>query len=195
MSSSITEAFSLTHAQVLDGATAFADALTLGEGFDIYGVDQASLTPDSENFDNMGDDVVLSTWSWINKAEVEVRGGFLDMPTISTIKGLPITTSGIDPADVHEMDLWHECEINAPPLPMLIRMPARDKDGAARILDIGLYRVYFDPITFDGPQYKDGLKVNYVGRAVFSPEDEEGNVFADGKKRIGKLISSEGASC
>ena len=72
---------------------------------------------------------------------------------------------------------------------MIIRMPSKDHLGAVRYLDIGLYSVSFAPITFDGPQYKDGLKVNYNGQALMSTVDELGATFADSKKRIAKLIS------
>jgi hypothetical protein len=57
-----------------------------------------------------------------------------------------------------------------------------------KVLTIGLYRVEFAPITFDGPRFKDGLKVNYAGKAVYSPVDEVGATFSDGKKRVGRLM-------
>lgn len=183
------EAFSLTHAQVLDGATTFHNALTLGQDYDIYGVDQASLEPDTDSFENEGDDAVLSTWEWLNFASVNVRAGYLSFPLIATLTGQAIASSGAGASQWLEMDLWHEDSFNVGSRPMLIRMPSKDANGAVRLLDIGLYKVSFAPMTFDGPAYKDGLKVNYNGRALLSPTDETGATFADGKKRIGRLIS------
>jgi hypothetical protein len=68
-------------------------------------------------------------------------------------------------------------------------MPSKDSRGAARDLLIGLYKVSFAPITFDGPSYKNGLKVNYNGTALLSAFDEVGAAFSDGKKRLGRLLS------
>jgi len=188
--STIVEAFSLTHAQILDGATAFGSVGTgAGEWGDIYGVNDASLDPDSDSYDNEGDDAVLSTWNWLNKAELTVQAGYLSFALISNLTGRAISSSGTDDSIVYGMDLWHEDDFNTPRRPMIIRMPSKDHLGAVRYLDIGLYSVSFSPITFDGPTYKDGLKINYGGQALMSTVDELGVAFADGKKRIGKLIS------
>lgn len=187
--SGIVEAFSLTHAQILDGSTSFDDVQINDEWLDIYGVNDASLDPDQDSYDNEGDDAVLSTWNWLNKADVQVQAGYLSFPLISTITGRAISSSGADETLVMSMDLWHEDDFNVGRKPMLVRMPSKDRLGNVRYLDIGLYAVSFQPITFDGPQYKDGLKVNYGGQALMSLVDEQGNAFPDGKKRIGKLIS------
>jgi hypothetical protein len=88
------------------------------------------------------------------------------------------------------MDLWHEDSMNTTPKPMLVVMPSKDNLGVPCRLLIGLYRVQFRPMSFDGPAYKDGLKVNYNGRAVMSSVDELGNPFPDGKKRCGKILST-----
>lgn len=190
MASPIIEAFSLTHAQVLDGTTTFADVTTGDSSWgDIYGVNNSSLNPDGDSYENEGDDAVLSTWEWLNYAEVEVQAGYLSFPLISELTGQAIASSGAGDTQLLEMDLWHEDSFNVQPRPMLLRMPSKDKDGVVRTLDIGLYRVSFAPITFEGPQYKDGLKVNYNGKALLSRTDEVGTVFPDGKRRIGKLIS------
>jgi hypothetical protein len=37
--------------------------------------------------------------------------------------------------------------------------------------------------------YKDGLKINYDGSALYSSVDENGQPFADGKKRVGRLLA------
>ena len=56
--SPIVEAFSLSHAQILNGATPFASVTTGSSDWgDIFGVNDASLDPDSDSYDNEGDDV------------------------------------------------------------------------------------------------------------------------------------------
>lgn len=189
MSRKQVEAFSLTHAQVLDGGTTFGNALSLGEDYDVYGVDQSTLEPDTGQFDNNGDDTTLSRWQWLNFATINVRAGYLSFGLISTITGRAIASSGAGASQILEMDLWHEDDFNVGHTPALIRMPSKDSDGNVKLLDIGLYKVNWAPFTFEGPQYKDGLKVNYAGTALFSNTDELGVAFPDGKKRIGKIIS------
>lgn len=194
MANPVVEAFSLSHAQILDGATTFKEAAALlntPEGLDIYGVNEASLDPDTDEYDNEGDDTVLSRWSWLNNAGLEVQAGYLSFPLISSLTGRPISSTGSGNAQVFEMDLWHEDDFNIAAKPAILRMPSKDKLGAVRTFTIGLFRVQFGPITFDGPAYKDGLKVNYNGTALFSPVDEKGQPFADGKKRVGRLISAQ----
>jgi len=191
MASPIVEAFSLSHAEILDGTDTFDEALaaTAAIGFDVYGVAEASLDPNTDEFENEGDDVVLSSWSWLNYAEVSVQAGYVSFPLMSTLTGQSITSSGAGDSQKFSIDLWHEDSMNVAPRPMMVVMPSKTSEGDVRRLVIGLYRVQFAPITFDGPVYKDGLKVNYAGKALMSPEDETGVAFADGKKRVGTLIS------
>lgn len=188
--STIVEAFSLSHVQILDGATAFADVTTGSNAWgDVYGVNDASLDPDTDSYDNEGDDVVRSTWNWLNKAELAVQAGYVSFALIANMTGRTISSTGSGDSIVYGIDLWHEDDFNVPRKPMIIRMPSKDHLGAVRYLDIGLYTVSFAPITFDGPQYKDGLKVNYNGQALVSTVNELGAAFSDGKGRVGKLIS------
>lgn len=188
--STIVEAFSLSHVQILDGATAFADVTTGSNAWgDVYGVNDASLDPDTDSYDNEGDDVVRSTWNWLNKAEIAVQAGYVSFALIANMTGRTISSTGSGDSIVYGIDLWHEDDFNVARKPMIIRMPSKDHLGAVRYLDIGLYTVSFAPITFDGPQYKDGLKVNYNGQALVSTVDELGAAFSDGKGRVGKLIS------
>jgi hypothetical protein len=77
---------------------------------------------------------------------------------------------------------------------MLIRVPSKDKDGNTRLLDFILYKVQFQPFSFDGPSYKEGLLMNYNGSALFSDTDEKGNPVLDSRtgnptKAIGRLLS------
>ena len=188
MADPVFEGFSLWDEQGVDGGTTVAAAVST-QDLDVYGVEQASLDPDSDSFENTGDDVVLSEWNWLNKAGIEVRSGYVSFPLIATLTGRAITSSGSGDSQLFSMDLWHEDDFNVAPKPMLVRMPSKDKSGAVRILDIGLYKVSFKPMTFDGPAYKDGLKISYAGTALMSDEDELGVAHVDGKKRVGKLIS------
>lgn len=183
MSQPTVEGFSLSHAAILDGSTGVEEV-----NGDIYGVDEASLDPDSDSFDNTGDDTVLSTWSWLNFATVNVRGGYVPFQLLSLLTGETLTSSGADPDDHLSIELWTDRAFNQPPRPMLIRIPARDSAGAVRTLEFVLYKVQFDPITFDGPTYKDGLKVNYTGRALLSDNDETGSDLG-GYKAVGRLVS------
>lgn len=185
----IVEGFSISHAQILDGETSFVDALTdsVSEGLDVYGVNDGSLDPDTDNYDNEGDDTVLSRWNWLNNASVEVQAGYVSFPLLEKLTGRTVKESGEDDDKQFEIDLWHEDSFNMPPKPLMLVCPSRDQNGTTRNLIIGLYKVSFDPLTFDGPSYKDGLKANYNGTALLSGSDELGESIQG--KQVGKLIS------
>jgi hypothetical protein len=170
--------------------TAIATAAIAGSAEDIYGVNEGSIEPDLGDYDNEGDDAVLSTWSWFNFADVNVQAGYISFRLLNAITGSALSSSGAGNTQMFGIDLWHEDSFNMAPKPMLIKMPSKDHLGVVRTLSVGLYRVNFKPLTFDGPSYKDGLKANYNGRAVLSAVDETGAAFADGKKRLGRLLST-----
>jgi hypothetical protein len=281
------ESFSLSRVAILDGATG-AEAI---DGR-FYGARQATLKANMGDWDNTGDDAILSTWYWLNNAALSVEGGFVPFGLVSQLSGAPLTTSGaatkatlvftpagtgvnafdysgaaardftvndgsgatdvtLDAAytnlagvvaaidadlgagyvvtasgsqvkieaaaagdkriivggtsapavtasagylstpgtggDTEEIDLWPIDASNQPPKPVLLTMPARDRFGALRELQICLYRVQFAPIDFTGPQYKTGLGVNYSGRANFSPINEVGVELP--KLCVGRLIN------
>ena len=194
----IVEAFSLTHVQVLDGETSFEDAIEqqltdasqVAEDEDIYGVSEASISPNTGDFVNSGDNKDISYWSWFENAEVAVKSGFLSFPVYSRLTGQDYTISSLGGQIMFQADYIHEDSMNVSPLPAIIVMPSRDLNGAVRNLVIGLYRCQPKPITFDGPVIRDGLKVNYSLTALSSTVDELGNAHADGKGRVGKLIST-----
>ncbi len=192
MANGVVEAFSLSHAQVLDGTQTFLEALTapggVAEWLDIYGVNEASLEPDTDDYDNEGDDVVLSNWAWLNFADLTVQAGYFSFPLVASLTNRPVSsTGGANPTEFG-IDLWHEDSFNVAPKPVLLAMPSKDKRGVPGRLYFGLYRAQFKPITFDGPAYKDGLKVNYDAKALYSEVDEKGVAFPDGKKRIGRVL-------
>jgi hypothetical protein len=198
----IFEGFSVTHAQLLDGATSFLDTAfaAYDEDLDIYGVSEGSLSPDTATYENQGDDATLSRWNWMNFAEVAIKAGYISLPLLATITGRPMTTivdntpagsGGPKPENnAFKFDIWHEDDSNVASKPMILKCASKDSKGAARDLIIGLYSVTgLGTMTFDGPVYKDGLKMNLLGTAVATMYDEKGIAFTDGKKRAGTLLS------
>ena len=193
MASTVVEGFSLSHAAILNGTTGAEEV-----NGDIYGIRSGSIELDTDSYDNTGDDGVLSTWYWFNKATVTVQSGFIQFETVALLAGGKVTSSGTAPNDHYSMNLWEERSLNVTPRPMLIRVPSKDKDGVLRTLDFVLYKVVFQPITFDGPTYKDGLLVNYTGTALLSSKDEKGANVLDSvtglpTRAIGRLISKPSA--
>jgi hypothetical protein len=182
VTSTTVEGFSLTHAAILNGTTGLEE--TFG---DIYGVRTGTIAVDTGNYDNTGDDAVLSSWFWFNYATVTVQAGYVPFTTIALLAGSEITSSGSGAADYYELPLWEETSLNQPPRPMLVRVPAKDKDGVIRTLDFVLYKVQFGPFNFDGPAYKSGLLLNYTGRAVMSDKDEKGAALT--RRAIGRLVN------
>jgi hypothetical protein len=188
MPTPIFEGFSISHAAILDGATSAEDA-ALTVGTDIYGVRSAAIAPDVGNFDNEGDDTVLSSWFWLNFATLTVTQGYISFTELAAITGKAISSSGTGATQKFYFDLWHEDMFNTAPKPMIIRVPSKDSAGAVRRLDIVLYKVQFGPFTFSGPAYKAGMEISFESRALASGQDELGAAFADGKKRVGRLVS------
>lgn len=189
MATPIVEGFSLSHAAILDGTTG-AEAV---DG-DIYGVRSGSIELDTDSYDNTGDDAILSTWYWFNKATLTVQSGYVPFNTIALMSNSKVTSSGSAPNDYYMLPLWEQRSLNVAPRPVLIRVPSKDKDGVLRTLDFVLYKVQFQPFSFDGPTYKDGLLLNYTGTALMSDKDEKGSPVLDSvtgqaSKQIGRLIS------
>lgn len=189
MASSTVEGFSLSHAAILDGSTGLEEKFG-----DIYGIRSGSLELDQDSYDNTGDDAILSSWFWANRVNVTVQSGYIPFDTIALLSGSNVTSSGSGDAETFSLPLWEERQMNTAPRPMLIRVPSKDKDGAIRTLDFILFKVQFQPFSFDGPSYKEGLLLNYSGTALFSDKDEKGQPVLDSKtgnptKAIGRLLS------
>jgi hypothetical protein len=184
------EGFSLSHAAILDGTTGAEHV----DG-DIYGVNEATLEPDTDTYDNEGDDFVLSTWGWLNYASLEVKGGYIPFKLITLLSGEATTSSGVAPNDYFTQLLWTDRSLNVAPRPVLIRIPSKDADGAVRSLEFVLFKVQFDPIKFEGPTYKDGLKINYSGRALPSLNNEAGVLLSTaygvpvGTRAVARMVS------
>src|SRR3954469_1000629 len=103
------EGFSVSHAAILNGSTGAEEV----DG-DIYGVRTASLEANTGNYDNTGDDFVLSAWFWIDNATLTVESGYVPFKTISLLSGSPVTSSGVAPGDVYSIALWDETSVNQP---------------------------------------------------------------------------------
>lgn len=183
MATTIFEGFGISHAAILDGSTGYEE--TFG---DIYGVAEGSLELATDSFDNVGDDAVLSTWYWMNYANISIKSGYVPFSTLSLLYGVDITSTGAAPNDTYSIPLWSESSQNQPRRPMLLRVPSKDSAGVARVMDFILFNVQFQPFSFDGPTYKDGLKLNYVGRALMSSVDETGATLPE--RAIGRLVNS-----
>lgn len=175
------EGFSVSHAAILNGTTGAEEA-------DIYGIREGSVELDTDSYDNTGDDAVLSTWNWFNFATVSITSGYIPFETVSLLTGVPYTSSGTGATLKYEMPLWSEKSLNAPARPLLIRVPSKDSDGNPMSMDFVLYKVQFEPMSFDGPSYKDGLVVNYGGRALMHDKDETGEDLTD--RAVGRLVIS-----
>lgn len=182
VSTKIFEGFSLSHAAILDTTT----GLDLTDG-DIYGIRSGSISTDTGSYDNTGDDAVLSTWFWWNYANVTVQAGYVPFKTMAILAGSTVTSSGTAPADYYSLPLWNEGALNQPTRPMLVRVPSKDSAGAIRTLDFVLFKVQFQPFSFDGPSYKNGLLLNYTGRALMTDTDENGTALSE--RAIGRLVS------
>jgi hypothetical protein len=180
--STIFEGFSVSHAAILNGSTGAEEV----DG-DIYGVRTASLEANTGNYDNTGDDFVLSSWFWIDNATLTVESGYVPFKTMALLSGATVTSSGSAPNDTYSLPLWDETSVNQPTRPVLIRVPSKDSNGLARTMDFILYKVIFAPFSFTGPSYKEGLLLSYSGRAVLSAFDEKGTPLA--KRAIGRIIN------
>lgn len=189
MANATVEGFSLSHAAILDGTTGLEEAFG-----DIYGIRSGSLELDQDSYDNTGDDSILSTWYWANKVNVTIQSGYVPFKTLELLSGSKVTSSGTGVNESFSLPLWEENSMNTAPRPMLIRVPSKDKDGNTRLLDFILFKVQFQPFSFDGPSYKEGLLMNYNGSALFSDTDEKGQPVLDSRtgqrsKAIGRLLS------
>lgn len=183
------EGFSVSHAAILDGATGAEEV----DG-DIYGVRTGSLSANTGNYDNTGDDFVLSSWFWIEYGTLTIEAGYVPFKTIALLSNEEVTSSvGGGGAASYSIPLWSEQSVNVPPKPVLVRVPSKDADGAIHNLDFVLYRVQFAPFNFTGPAYKSGLLLSYTGRAVLSAKDEKGQQVLDKNgeptRAIGRLVA------
>lgn len=81
------EAFSVTHAAILDGTAAATET-------DIYGVRTASIAPDLGSADNTGDDSVLSTWNWFNFGTLTIESGYVGLDLYAKLSGATVSVGG-----------------------------------------------------------------------------------------------------
>jgi hypothetical protein len=181
------EGFSLSHAAILNGTTG-AESATL------YSVRNGTIAVDSGNYDNTGDDVVKSEWFWINYANITIEAGFVTFATLAQLTGTSISSSGAAPNDYYALPLWTINSMNQPRAPLAVRVPSKDSLGNIRTLDFVFYNVAFQPFTFTGPSYKNGLTCSIVGRALMSTVNEIGQALPSNyPESIGRMISQPGA--
>ena len=138
---------------------------------------------------NRGPDSDYDLFLILRKVNVTVQGGYVPFQTMALISGSTLTSSGSGATQTFSLPLWELGTMNTQARPMLVRVPSKDKDQSIRVLDFILYKVQFQPFSFDGPSYKDGLLLNYSGKALMSNKDEKGTVLAD--RAIGRLVNSQ----
>jgi len=177
-----TEAFSITHAAILDGATGLEEA----DG-DIYGVREASITPDSGEYDNTGDDKIMSTWKWFNKATIAIVSGYVPLKMLALITGATLSSSGSGDSQRFDLPLWELQGDNQIARPLLLKMEAKDSAGVLRYFQFIFYKCTYKPLGFDGPRYKDGLGINYEATALMSTVDEAGVSLA--YEAVGRMMA------
>lgn len=187
MATRVFEGFSISHAAVLNGTTGAEESWG-----DVYGVRDGSLEVDTDSYDNTGDEAVLSTWYWFNFATVTVTAGYIPFDLLAGISGDTVKSSGTAPNDYYSIPMWSETSLNQPRRPMLIRVPSKDSLGVVRTLDFVLYSVQFEPFSIDGPTYKDGMLLNYSGRALMSSVDEKNAALT--VRSIGRIVNRPGAA-
>lgn len=176
------EGFSITHAAILDGATGLEEATG-----DIYGVREATITPDKGEYDNTGDNKIMSTWKWFNKATISIVSGYVPYDMIALISGATISSSGSGDSQRFDLPLWELQGDNQIARPLLIKMEAKDSAGVLRYLQFIFYKCSFDPISFDGPRFRDGMAVSYDATALMSTTDEAGDTLA--YEAVGRLMA------
>lgn len=187
------EGFSLSHAAILDNPVTLGGGGTGAEVQTLYGVRNGTLATDSGNFENTGDDFVLSEWFWFNFANLTIESGFLTFNTLALITGTSVSSSGTSPNDYYGLPLWTWNSLNQVTRPVALRVPSRDSTGNVRTLDFVLYRVQFQPFNFTGPSYKNGLTVSLAGRALMSTIDEKGtNLPASYPRSLGRIVNAPG---
>ena len=168
----------------------------LNPEIDLYGVKEATLEADIGEFDNEGDDRVLSVWYWLNYANISVTQGYVPFEQLAKITGdaeNPVTSDvkvgDLETTSVTQINtpLWSQSSLNQPTVPLLLRLPAKGTNTETRNLYIILYKVQFKPLSFDGPSYKEGLMLNYEGKALVSDVDEAGQSLG-GADAVGRLV-------
>lgn len=182
------EGFSVSHAAILDGVTPAENMAA--ELDDIYGVRDAGLAVNDGNYDNTGDEAVLSSWFWFNYVDLTVKSGYIPFETVALLTGSTLTSTSASAGWTVNLPLWEVQSMNQPVRPVLIRVPSKDAAGNVRTMDFVLFRVQFLPLKFTGPTYKTGLEMDYSGRALTSTVDETGTPLA--KRAIARVVNQPG---
>lgn len=189
--SAVAEAFSIEHAAILNGTT-----LSDHEFGDIYGIRSGTLELDQDSYDNTGDDTVLSTWFWANKVNLTIQAGYIPFQTLELIYGTKVTSSTAGNMLRTQFNFLEVDRMQPKPRPVRLRLPSKDANGNSQKMEIILFKVQFQPFSFDGPAYKEGLLLNYNGTALMSDTDETGapvldSVTGEPSKAVGKIITTK----
>jgi len=179
---STVEGFSISHAAIISATTGLEE--TYG---DIYGVNSGSLDLQVGSYSNEGDDSILSIWDWVEMANIQVQAGYISFQLMALLTGSTLSSSGSGTGIRYDIPLWEEDSFNVANRPMRVRVPSKDSNSNTRLIDVILFSVKFAPISFNGPAYKDGLKVNYTGKALLSATNEAGVTLA--KRAVGRIMS------
>lgn len=172
--------FSLSHAAILDGTTA-------AEVADLYGVNDGSLEIETDSAEITGDDRIMSTARWVNKATISLKSNYIPFDLMALLYNTPVVSG----AEGLSMQLWTEKSMNVAPRPVLVQAPGEDQDGNPFTMKFVLYKVRFGPISIDSfMSYKEHLAISFDGDALLSEKDELGAAFTDNLgARIGKIVA------
>lgn len=173
------EGFSISEAVLLDPDT----GLPLEDGL-LYGVKSGEITPEIDSWDDVSNDTYVDAWSEVKYLNVSISMSHLPVRALSLMTG-----SELDIPDItqYQMELFERSWGGQSFHPMKITIPARDADGNNRVLYYLLYRVKFYDFDFMEASYKEGLPINFQGKAFISSVDEAGAALS--QPSFGRLIS------
>jgi hypothetical protein len=170
------ESFSIYHVGVITGITETAQ---------LYAVQDAKITTSWTEYPCNGDDITQLIWTDLEVVTLDVQGGFLPWAAITSIMGWPVYSSGSQyslATGLTSMPSGTQVSIG-------LRTYGRDILGRRRTVDIILYAVQFQTITWGG-EYKNGMGASYTAFAVGSYFDEGGNGLLT--REVGRLVDSPG---
>lgn len=168
------ESFSLVRGAVLSGGI---------ESAQLYGMREGKLTTSYSEFPSSSDDTVVMVWASLEYVEIEVNGGFLPFPALTTIYGWPVSTLGA------EYSVAYGLQRMPAAMPMVLRANGRNYNGQPRTFDLLFYQVQFLTVHTQRA-YKTGMECDYTAYATMSYTDEVGNALA--VPEIGRMVDSPG---
>jgi hypothetical protein len=174
------ESFSIYRASILQGGVETAQ---------LYAVREGQISPETQEYLCPGDDIVEMVWYNITTLQINVTGGFIPFSAIHTVLGRPVSSSGLAPNDYYAMAYGVDSMPPQAPYSMVLRTNGRDYVGNARTVDLVLYQVQTDEISWT-QTYKEGMGCDYIMRATPSSTDEQGNALS--VPQFGRIVDSPG---